>query len=275
MYPKLLQIGPVTLHTYGLMIGLGFLAFLHFAQRDAKRYGINPDTLAVMAFWSLGIGVVSTRLLHIMLSPESYSWRDPLGWIALWRGGLVFQGAVPAVLIYCIIETRRRKVPFWKLADVVMPWVPLAHAFGRAGCFFYGCCYGRRADGLPWAISFPEGSPAHAEHFPLGSDPGQWSHAVHPTQIYSMIDLLTICVVLLVLRAKVKPFEGFTLPLYLILYGVHRFIVEMFRGDGNPGGTVFTSLTQQQEYSLLSLALGMGLMLYLWRRARRREAAGT
>ncbi len=268
MYPVLLQIGKLQLYSYGFMIAMGFLTFLHFAQRDARKAGFDADALATMSFWSLGIGVAATRLLHILMVPQAYSWSDPLGWIALWRGGLVFQGAVPAVLIYTIVATRRRKIPFWGLADVVIPWVPLAHAFGRVGCLLYGCCYGRRADGLPWGIRFPEGSPAYQAHFPMGSATHHWSYVVHPTQLYSVIDLLTICVILLFLRKKWHPFTGFTLPVYLVLYGIHRFIVEMFRGDGNPGGFLTDSLTQQQEYAILSVILGMIVFVVLRRRAR-------
>lgn len=270
MYPVLFEIGKLQLYSYGFMIAMGFLTFLHFSQRDARKAGLDADGLATMSFWSLAIGVAATRVLHIIMVPDAYSWTDPLGWIALWRGGLVFQGAVPAVLIYVIVATRRRKMPFWKLADVVMPWVPLAHAFGRMGCLLYGCCYGREAEGLPWGIRFPEGSPAFNAHFPAGSDVEHWSHLIHPTQIYSAIDLIAICVILLLLRRKWRPFDGFTLPVYLFLYGIHRFIVEMFRGDGNPSGYFTDALTQQQEYALLSVVLGVVLFVAVGRYMRQR-----
>ena len=83
MFPTLLKIGPITLHSYGLMIALGFLAALYGAQRDAQKRGINPQTIQSMAFWALLAGLAGTRLLHIAMFPGGYSWRDPIGWIAI------------------------------------------------------------------------------------------------------------------------------------------------------------------------------------------------
>lgn len=236
MYPSILEIGPITLHSYGLMIALGFLTILYFMQRDARRVGVDPNAISDTAFWTLIIGVAATRLTHIIMFPQHYSWSDPIGWINVTNGGLVFQGAIPAAMIYIYWTMRRRKIPFLVVADIVLPYVPIAQAFGRMGCFLKGCCHGARADDLPWGVCFPEGSPAFHQHqsvyanFPADAT---WSYPVHPTQLYSIVLLLGISAALLFVRNR-RAFIGITLPLYFILYAIKRFIVEMYRGDGNP-----------------------------------------
>ncbi len=285
MFPTLLKIGPIAVHCYGLMIAIGFLLALHLMRRDAEKRGLDPRAISDLAFWSLLLGAISTRILHIILFPSAYSWRDPIGWIALWRGGLVFQGAVPTVIIFCWYGLRKRKMGFWHTADTVMPYVPLAHAIGRIGCFLNGCCYGKRTE-MPWGIPFrrvpwdlsqlPTGSPAYLDHCQRYSElsyhSDRWSYPVHPTQLYSVAALLGICLILLLLRKKWRLFEGFTLPAYLALYGLCRFLIEFFRGDHNP--TWFqSSLSDQQVFSLAFVAAGilMFIILWHWNRYRRSQ----
>lgn len=270
MYPTILELGPITLYSYGLMIAIGFLVVLFFIQRDAKRVGIDPNALSDTAFWVLILGVAATRLAHIILYPQYYSWTDPIGWINVTNGGLVFQGAIPVAIIFCYWNLRRRNVPFWKAADVVMPFIPVGQAFGRTGCLLKGCCHGVRADELPWAVSFPSESPAFALHQQRYADfpaDAAWSYPVHPTQLYSVLLLLTMCGLLILMRQK-RPFVGVTLPGYFILYGICRFIVEIFRGDGNPTQSwLGIELTSQQTFCVVMIALGIvvGVLMYRFR----------
>lgn len=277
MYPTILNLGPITLHSYGLMIAVGFIVCLYFMQRDARRVGVNPQDIADMAFWTLVLGVVATRFTHIVMFPEHYSLSDPFGWIDVRRGGLVFQGAIPAAVIYVSWSLRRRNLSFRTVADVVMPYVPVAQAFGRIGCYLKGCCHGDRADELLWGIKFPVDSPAYLAHqsryasFPPDSE---WSYAVHPTQLYSVLLLLGMCAVMILLRRK-RPFEGITFPFYFILYGICRFIVEIYRGDGNPTLSLFSiELSTQQVFCVVMILFGVGA-LYVMHRLRDRAADPT
>jgi len=282
MYPTLLEIGPLKIHSYGLMMAIGFLVAVWFIQRDAARRGFAPKVFADMAFVSLALGIVGTRIAHIVMYPEAYSWSDPLGWIAVWRGGLVFQGAVPPVLVWVVWTLRRHAIPILPAFDIFMPWVPLGHAFGRMGCFLNGCCYGRPTD-VPWAIRAPRvpwdldepivGSPAFIDHLNRFSDvthASHWSHAIHPSQLYSAFGLVILFGIMLTVRRYWNPFAGFTLPAYLTLYGVMRFIVEFYRGDHNPVH-VF-GLTDQQVFSLVFAAFGVVLFFILQARTRAHAA---
>lgn len=281
MLPTLIEIGPIKLHAYGLMIAIAFILGVTLVRRECKRTGIDQDMIADLAFWTLLIGLAGSRVAHIVLYRESYSWRDPLEWFAFWRGGLVFQGALVAI-IFVYWYLRRKKVDFWAFADIAVCYIPLGHAIGRLGCFMNGCCYGARSD-LPWAIPFrrvpfdlaqePVGSPPYLDHcarFGLSYWKDQWSFPVHPTQLYSALGLLCIFGLLILLRKKWMPFRGFVLPAYLLLYGLMRFVVEFFRGDHNPthfGGY----LSDQQVFSLLLVVAGAVLFAYLKPRARGAE----
>lgn len=283
MLPTLFEIGPLKIHMYGLMIAVGFLTGLHFVQKDAVKRGMNPKVFSDMGFVLLFIGLAGTRVAHIIMFPEEYSWNDPLGWIAVWNGGLVFQGALPPTLIYAIWYLRRHKVPFWPACDVMMPYLPLGHAFGRLGCFFYGCCYGKPTDmpwgiparRVPWDVTKPAvGSPAFRDHmsrFSNVTELSHWSHPIHPTQLYEAVGLLCLFGLMLLLRKKWHPFVGFTMPTYFVLYGALRFVVEMYRGDHNPvhmGG-----LTDQQIFSLGAAAAGVVLFVILWVRSNQAKPA--
>ena len=114
------------------------------------------------------------------------------------------------------------------------------------------------------------GSPAFIEHMGRFSDvtaASHWSHAVHPTQLYESAGLFFLFGVMLLLRKHWNPFAGFTMPAYFVLYGVLRFIVEMYRGDHNP--VHVGALTDQQFFALACAGAGVLLFVILAIRARR------
>ena len=267
MLSTLIKIGPVSIHSYGLLIGIGFIVSWYFMRRDARTRHFNPDHVTDLAFWGLLWGIIGTRVFHILLFPSEYSWSDPIGWIAVWRGGLVFQGAFPPVILVFIIYCKKHHLPIWKMADIVCPYIPLGHAFGRLGCFMHGCCFGKTCQ-LPWAVSFPAGSPAWDLHQRLGLIPpdAKWSLAIHPTQLYSAGGLLIIFLILRYLRERWHPVDGFTFPAYLVLYSIFRFVVEFYRGDHNP--THFGNLSDQQVFCLVGVVVGVFIYAMLIRRKK-------
>lgn len=282
MLPVLLEIGPIKLHSYGLLITVGFLVALHFARRDAAAAGYSPDVFTNLAFWVLPLGIIGTRIAFIAMYPQFFSWDEPLDWFAIWKGGLVFQGALPVAIPFAYFYLRRHGIPFLKACDLVVPYVPLGHAFGRLGCFMYGCCYGKPT-GVPWAIPArrvpwdtsvpPVGSPAYMDHLERFSDVAvldHWSHPIHPTQLYSAAGLAVMCWLLLRVRKRWGGISGITLGAYFLFYGVFRFFVEFFRGDHNP--VTFGIFTDQQVFSVVLAIVGAVLIAYLARLSRRRTA---
>lgn len=263
MHPTIFHIGPVPIQSYGLMLAIGFYICVELCKRDGRKVGIDPERISELALGCLLVGVAGTRLLHMAMFPAEYSWSDPLGWIAVWRGGLVFQGAPPAMLAYLIWATRRYGISFHQLMDIGVSYLVLAHAFGRIGCFLAGCCYGTRTS-LPWGISFPKDSPVYIDHcqrhteFFLSSP--QWSYPVHPTQLYEAALLALLCAGLLWLRRLTHPKVGYVLPVYFIAYGIIRFCVEFFRGD-NP--IMFETLSNQQVFCIAFVFVGVAMLGYM------------
>lgn len=268
MFPTILH-WPLPIHSYGLMIAIGFLLAVYFARRDAARAGYDPDVFTNLAYWCLFFGILGTRILYIIMFPDQFSWSRPIEWFAIWQGGLVFQGGPPLAAAFAYFYLRKKNIPFWHAADVGLPYLALGHAFGRLGCFLNGCCYGERCD-LPWAISFPPDSPAfkdHLAHYNLPLDATS-SFPIHPTQIYGFAGLLLLCVALIVIRNRWRLFPGIVVPAYLAFYGVARFFMETIRGDRNP--THWGPITDQQLFSLLSVAAGVALFFILWAVNQRR-----
>lgn len=282
VYPVLLRIGDFQLNTYGLAIGIGFLVSLQMVRKDGARLGLADNIVVTMCFGGLICGLVGARILNIIMFSEQYSWTDPIGWIAIWKGGLVFQGAIPCVLLFQWLMAKHYSISFLRFMDALLPGAQIMQVFGRLGCFFYGCCYGHETT-VPWAVRFPRypfdlsqpavGSSkyladcaAHSDFLPSVE---LWSHPVHPTQLYAASFLVVLCFLLMMVRKHFGAGLGFTLPGYLIFYGIWRFMIEFIRDD-NP--LYFNLLSHQQAYALLGIALGMILFVHLRRRAAQHPA---
>jgi phosphatidylglycerol:prolipoprotein diacylglycerol transferase len=250
------------------MIAIGFLVVLALVRRDGPRHlGISADTVSEIAFWLLLAGLAGTRIAYIVMFPDQFSITNPLKWFAIWEGGLVFQGALPGGVLYYLYAVRRHKFSFWRGLDCAFPYLPLAHAFGRVGCFLFGCCYGKPAADLPWAVQFPAGSPAWGAG--LQDAAHHCTLPLHPTQLYSMLGLLTIFAILMLCRRYFMPFDGFTAGAYMVLYGGFRLFVEFYRADNviRWWGT----FSDQQVFAMLMIAAGVVILLYLWRYGTRTE----
>lgn len=254
------QIGSLTIHTFGILVGLGFLAGITLAARRAKAVGINPDRLYELAFpWILVSGLVGARLLYVITNwKEEFAqapWTEAL---AIWRGGLVFYGGFGLAAVVAILRIRWLKLPLWRVTDCLVPGVALGHVFGRIGCLINGCCYGRACT-LPWAISYPR-------EFTKDNTPIYPLVPVHPTQIYEAVLNLLLAVGLTWVHQR-RRFDGQVTALYLIAYACIRFSVELFRGDYRLGESVLLSrplagvFTPGQTAS--GLVLAAGIVLYV------------
>lgn len=257
MHPIAFEWGALSIHWYGVMVALGFLAGLWTASRRALRAGIAAEQILDLGPWLIIGTIVGARTLYVI----SY-WREsfagqPVGEIfAVWHGGLVYYGGLIGASLACILYTRFKKLPLWKVADILAPSVALGYVFGRIGCLLNGCCYGRACD-WPWAIHFPAGNPLNPP-----------THPVHPTEIYDSLLNLGLYAALAWLFRR-KRFDGQVFGIYLVSYAVLRSFVELFRGDYPQyqhylGGWA----TPAHLVSILILVAGSGL---LW--VQRRSAA--
>jgi len=251
-------------------MGIGFVLSVHLIVKDAVKNGYDQNTMTFLLFAGFLAGITGTRILHIIMYRHDYSLTEPLEWIALWKGGLVFQGAIPAVIVFFIVTTKRYGIPFWTFMDFITPHLQITHIFGRLGCFCYGCCHGIPTT-MPWGIRFPKGSPAYVDHASRFSefrpDVESWSYPVHPTQLYEATALLILWFLLLKIRDRFGLGRGLTLPSYLMLYGGWRFFNEFFRND-NPR-VLNNALSEQQVICIFFVLTGAILFAVLYHRRQR------
>ncbi|MBD5455514.1 MAG: prolipoprotein diacylglyceryl transferase [Lachnospiraceae bacterium] len=239
----LFSIGPVTVHGYGLMIGIGVICCIIMGMKRAKKYGLSDDAVIDIAILGLIAGFLGAKLLFVIVEWKSFI-ADPLS--LLGSQGFVVYGGITAGVLAAIIYCKRKKLIFLEYFDLCAASIALAQAFGRIGCFMAGCCYGKETD-LPIGVIFPESSLA-----PTGVK-------VLPTQLFSSAG--NFCIMFLLLwhykhRKKVGD-SGF---FYMLLYGVGRFFMEFLRNDDR--GKVGV-LSTSQFISLLIVAAA--ILLFCWK----------
>ena len=254
MYNDLFSIGPVTIHGYGLMIGIGFLCCVLMGTYRAKKYDMDKNAAIDIALLGVFIGFIGAKILYIIVE---FDWfiRDPLA--VLGSEGFVVYGGIVAGVAAAIIYCRKRRLVFLEYFDLLAPTISIAQGFGRIGCFLAGCCYGRETSSF-LGVTFPEGSIAPAG-VPL-----------LPTQLFSAAGNLAIMGIL-IWYYKRRKHTGDVGAMYLLLYSVGRFIIEFFRSDDR-GAVAFLSTSQFISIFIAAVAI---LMFFLDRRRGARVSAGA
>lgn len=221
MYPKLIDIGPFPIHTYGLMMVLGFVVAILYLIWQRRRIGLDVEEVLDFSLLMLIFSIVGAKVLYILQDLPIYL-RTPKLIITNLGGGLVWYGGLVVAGIAGFIFVHRKGIPAWRMADTASPAIALGHALGRIGCLMGGCCYGKPCD-LPWAVTFTD--PYTALHVGTPLD-----IPLHPTQLYSaLLEFLLFIMLHLLLRRN--PVEGSVFFSYLTTYAVGRFIIEFFRND--------------------------------------------
>jgi len=239
MYNDILTIGPVTLHSYGLMIAIGIIAALFAGIRLAKYKKIDPDMLFDLTIIAVIGGFLCAKILFCIVEWKTFI-KDPMS--VLGSDGFVVYGGIIGGTILCGLYCRIKKLPFWKYFDTVLPSVAIAQAFGRIGCFLAGCCYGRETDS--WVgIAFHNSNYAPNDV------------KLIPTQLFSSAGLFIIAAILF-LYARKKPADGRLGALYLIMYSAGRAIIEVFRNDFRGAVGPFST---SQFISVFILILGIAI----------------
>jgi phosphatidylglycerol:prolipoprotein diacylglycerol transferase len=262
MHPVAFQVGPLTIHWYGILVALGFLVGLWNAARRAPRAGVSGEIIADLGPWLIAGAVVGARFWYVVAYWDHQFAQAP--WWEVFmvhHGGLVYYGGLVGAALAALWFLYRRRLPPWRVADVLAPGISLGYAIGRLGCLLNGCCYGR-ACSLPWAVRYPADNPLGPPTFP-----------VHPTQVYESLLSLGLYGLLAWVFRK-RRFDGQVFGLYLVGYAGTRSLVECFRGD-YPPDQIHWGLTPAQWFSVW-VALG-GLVLLYWRsrKARPNSAPST
>jgi len=256
MFPDLFSIGPLTLHTYGLFVALGFFAGLMVTLRLGRSEGMKPQQVMDMAFIMILAAIIGSRLLYVLMN-ISYYLNRPTDMFKIWQGGLVFSGGIIGVLLTVIWYVRRHHLSFLRVADLWVPGVVLGQAIGRIGCFMAGCCYGAPT-GSEWGMVFTHPHSLAPLNIPL-----------HPTQIYASLSGFIIFFVLLVLFSR-KKFSGQVFLWFLILHSTARLFMERFRGDDR--GLLLGSQMSVTQLVTLLILIGAVVMLFFIKRIKTKQS---
>ena len=258
MFPEVFRIGSFFLPTYGLLVAIAFLAALWVTGRLAVRAGLGQESVINLGIYCALAGIVGAKLLMIVLDPAIRdNWREIFSLSTLQAAG-IFYGGFLAALAMAFLYMWRKGMPGLKTADAFAPGLALGHAIGRLGCFSAGCCWGVETH-LPWAVTFTNPRAKELVGVPLGV-------ALHPTQLYESLGELIIFAVLY-LRFLRPHRDGSVVSLYLLLYGILRFLVEFVRFHDQPSNPLAGPFSAEQWISL-ALAAG-GLCYLLFARDRR------
>ena len=255
MHPILFEIGNWPVYSYGVLLAAAYLVALQLAVVRARRRGIDGTKVMDLGIYLIIAALVGAKLMLVVVDFDYFT-SQPRELLSLVRAGGVFYGGLLAALVVAMVLVRRYQLRIWATADLFAPGIALGHVIGRLGCLMAGCCYGRPTD-VPWAITFTNPLAASNVGTPLGVP-------LHPTQLYDAGAELVIMIVLLATERRGKPFDGRTFWLYMLLYGISRFIVEFYRGDER--GAIM-GVSTSQFVSLVIVPLAVVMLLRLRRRA--------
>ncbi|WP_226671484.1 prolipoprotein diacylglyceryl transferase [Metabacillus litoralis] len=219
--PVFLDLGPIQVHWYGVIIGLGALLGLWIAMRESERRGLHKDTFVDLVLFAIPIAILGARAYYVIFQWDYYS-QNPGDIIKIWNGGLAIHGGLIAAFITGAVFARVRNISFWKLADIGAPSIILGQAIGRWGNFI-----NQEAHGGQVTREFLEG--LYLPEFIVNQMyiNGQY---YHPTFLYESLWSLVGFIGLLLLR-KANFRRGELFLTYIIWYSIGRFFVEGLRTD--------------------------------------------
>jgi len=255
--PIALQIGPVAIHWYGLTYLVAFGLFLWLAAlrvrqpQWAEAGWTRRDVEDLLFYGVLGV-VIGGRLGYVVFYKPAYYAANPLEVFAVWKGGMAFHGGLLGVIAAMALFARMRGRSFLQVTDLIAPCVPTGLASGRIGNFINGELWGRAADpGLPWAMVFPQAGPDMVPR--------------HPSPLYQFLLEGLLLFVLLWLYARKPRGIGQVSGVFLIGYGVLRFIAEFFREPDAFLGLLALGMSMGQWLCVPMVIIGVVLW---WRGTR-------
>ena len=245
--PIAFSIGPLAVRWYGLMYLAGFaigwwLATRRIAEGEAPITRAQLDDLLFLIV--LGV-ILGGRLGYVLFYKPAYCAAHPLEILAIWQGGMSFHGGLLGVMLAMVVAARRHKVDWLRLMDFLAPLVPPGIAAGRLGNFINAELPGRVTD-VPWGMVFP----------------GAGEAPRHPSQLYQFaLEGLTLFIVLWWFSSKPRP-RGQVSAMFLLGYGVLRFVAEFAREPDSFIGYLALGLTMGQWLCLAMIAAGAALLIW-------------
>ncbi len=249
--PVLFHLGPLSFRWYGFMYLIGFCFAYWLATTRAKRSkGVwtTEQVENLMYYGFLGV-FLGGRIGYVLFYQWDYFLQNPLYLFKVWEGGMSFHGGLIGVIVAMYLSSRAQKRSFWATADFVAPLIPFGLGVGRLGNFINDELWGRVTD-VSWAVLFPSGG-----YLPR-----------HPSQLYEAVleGFVLFCILNWFIR-KPRP-TGSVASLFLIFYGLFRFIVEFFREPDPQLGLYFGHhISMGQILSTPMMLLGLCMMIYVYK----------
>ena len=270
----------IPIYSYGFMLMVAFLVAIAVARWRARKEGIDPTRITDIGIYLVCAGIVGARIFFIIQFFEDYK-NNLFSVFKIYEGGLVYYGGLFAGALTLFLYVRKHRLPVLKLFDIITPSIALGLGFGRIGCFLNGCCFGKLATHIPWAVQFPrtidktgmiDGSPAFLHQYELGLVHLSDTHTlpIHPTQLYSF---LSDVVLFFLLNAffKYRKKDGEVLILFGIVYPIIRYSMELLRND-TPLFFNFFTIAQIISISIFIISITLFVVLR-WRRAKSNPVA--
>lgn len=250
--PVFFRLGPLEFRWYGLMYIIGFICayFVILSGVKRRKIALTRDDIADLVF-VVAMGVIlGGRIGYVLFYDLPIYLAHPLKVFAVWEGGMSFHGGLTGAVLAGVYFARKKKIGFFRMADIVALATPIGLGMGRLGNFINGELYGRVTD-MPWGIIFPNG----------GVLPR------HPSQLYeAVLEGPVMFLALWLLGGKDKP-DGVIFWSFIALYGLFRFFVEFFREPDSQLGFILGPFSMGQMLSFPMFLLGLGMVWRAYKKA--------
>ena len=206
MKKTLIELGPFSIHLFGVFVALGVLVGLYVAQKEAKRKGLDADKIFNLVIASIIAAIVGGRIYYILVFNPGHYLNNLHEIFRISAGGLSIQGGLIGGILFGVVYSKYQQLSFWKVADTVAPAIILGQAVARVGCDVFGVVMEQPRF---WGVMIN-------------------NQVLHPAQIYESLLNYILFLGLWNYRDKTK-YHGQLFIFYLIGFSFNRAIVEFFR----------------------------------------------
>ncbi|MBN8235385.1 prolipoprotein diacylglyceryl transferase [Halobacillus kuroshimensis] len=255
--PVFLQLGPLSVYWYGLIIATGAFLGLWIATRETERLGLKKDYMVDIVVFAIPAAILCARLYYVIFEWERYAGGPLWKVFAVWEGGIAIHGALIGSVLTAYIYTKVKGISFWMMADIAAPSIILGQAIGRWGNFM-----NQEAHGGPVSQAFYENFMQYLPAF-INQQMCIDGTVYHPTFLYESVWNIIGFALLLVLRHRFNPRRGEVFLSYVIWYSVGRFFVEGLRTDSL---YLFGDIRMAQFISIV-LVIGSAVLIYYRRKS--------
>lgn len=255
MDPILISFGPFEIRWYSVFILIASFTVLYFVQNEAHKFGLSKMFIFNLFFWTLIFGIIGARLYYVLFKLEDYI-QDPIKIVQVWNGGLAIHGGLIFGLITIVLYCKKYKVRLIRIMDFIAVPLLLGQAIGRWGNFFNQEAYGA-------ATSVEQLKNLFIPDFIINGMTIEG--VVHtPTFLYESVVCFLAFIILLFIRRKKFVKVGTLTSLYLIIYGVLRFFIEISRTDALTIG----GFKMAQIASVIMIIVGIGMLIFIAKRGK-------